>query len=35
MKASAITADQREAYIFTITVLVTDLIFCSLLFLTH
>ncbi len=34
-KTSILALEDREAYIFTITVLVADFIFCSLLFLTH
>jgi hypothetical protein len=34
-KTSTLTPEDREAYIFTVTVLVADFIFCSLLFLTH
>jgi len=34
-KIATLTLEDRQAYIFTVTVLVTDLIFLSLLFLTH
>lgn len=34
-KATTLALEDREAYLFTITVLVTDFIFLSLLFLTH
>ena len=34
-KTATLALEDREAYLFTVTVLVTDFIFLSLLFLTH
>lgn len=33
--AATIALENREAYLFTVTVLIADFIFLSLLFLTH
>lgn len=34
-KATTLTLEDKQAYIFTVTVLIADFIFLTLLFLTH
>jgi hypothetical protein len=34
-KIAALSLEDKQAYIFTVTVLITDFVFIGLLFLTH